>query len=566
MFRRGFVGNKLQGFKRDEDGSLIIFSMYIFMAMIVFGCIAVDLMLSENRRVHVQNCTDRSALVGANLIQANLDRELTAEDVVYDSLVKCGVVIDRENIDVFETATEEEITGRRVSVVVSGDYQTILMDKWLGVDSLPIAAVSEANEGVTDVEVSLVLDISGSMGSPSSKLTNMQDAAKSFVAGVIGTGEDADERVSISLVPYSTQVSVGPELLSRLTIDHAHDFSHCVNFVKEDFETTMIQRYEPVTDEDGEIVTDEFGNAEIEIVPLSQTASFDPFRSYASSRSHLYPICRNTDYVDILPWSNSVDDLQDRIDDFTANGNTSIDVAVKWGTALLDPSMNAHLRSMEADETLSDELAISSSFLPRPHAHTYPDVQKFLVVMTDGINTAQYYLSDDQKEGMSDMYWERDDHWLRVGDNYWNADDRCWHYQNRRSCNGTAPDEDNRLTNLEMWEQMTLPWRAYHAFYRRTGKASDFYSALYDPLNWVNANSTDPFQDTKDNRLSSICTAAKNAGIIIFSIGFEVTDDSADVMQACASSENHFYRVNGEDIQYAFSSIKNQINTLRLTQ
>ena len=40
----------------------------------------------------------------------------------------------------------------------------------------------------------------------------------------------------------------------------------------------------------------------------------------------------------------------------------------------------------------------------------------------------------------------------------------------------------------------------------------------------------------------------------------------ADIMEACASSDQHFYRVNGQDIQYAFASIKNQINQLKLTQ
>ena len=67
-------------------------------------------------------------------------------------------------------------------------------------------------------------------------------------------------------------------------------------------------------------------------------------------------------------------------------------------------------------------------------------------------------------------------------------------------------------------------------------------------------------------RLNSVCSAAKNQEVIVFSIGFEVTDYSAGVMQNCASSANHFYRVEGLEIEYAFESIANQINQLKLTQ
>ena len=71
---------------------------------------------------------------------------------------------------------------------------------------------------------------------------------------------------------------------------------------------------------------------------------------------------------------------------------------------------------------------------------------------------------------------------------------------------------------------------------------------------------------TKNNRLDDICDAAKDEDVVIFAIGFEVTDSSDAVMQSCASTASHFYRVEGLDIDYAFASIKNQINKLKLTQ
>ncbi len=561
MFRSGFVGSRVKRYKKDEEGSLIIFSLFIFVTMLIFGGIAVDLMLYENRRTHVQNSTDRAVLAAANIKQT-----VPAKEVVKDYLRKVGIEVSDDDIDVQQVGTMPVITGRQVSVRVDAQSPTLLMNM-IGIDWLPYGSVSEAEQSVNDVEVSLVLDISGSMGS-GSKLSNMQTAARDFVDGVLEGAED--NRVSISLVPYSTQVSAGPELIDRLVTEHDHEFSHCLNFVEADFSTTAIQRYRPMTDGDGNPVTDGTGAPIMEPIPLSQTASFDPFSGY-NRRSHRYPVCRDASYVDILPWSNSAQDLKNQIDGFVASGNTSIDVAMKWATALLDQSMNAALVSLEADDT--DGIPIDPEFTVRPRPHTYPDVLKFIVLMTDGINTTQYELRDEDKEGMSDMYWQWNDHWLKVGDNYWNLDDRCWHYQNSNTCNGVRiPSEDNRLTNLEMWDANTMAWRAYNGFYRRTWDAGDYYEQIgsiagYDgPRQPIIARSGNPNVDTKDRRLASMCTTAKNAGIVVFTIGFEVTDASADVMKACASSDQHFYRVNGQDIQYAFASIKNQINQLKLTQ
>ncbi|MCG6884379.1 MAG: VWA domain-containing protein [Silicimonas sp.] len=536
--------------------------MFLFVAMLIFGGIAVDLMLYENRRTHVQNSTDRAVLAAANLKQT-VDPKL----VVIDYLAKVGVTVTEEDIDVQEVGEAPVVTGRQVSVRVNSQSDTLLMNM-VGVDSLPYAAASEASESVNDVEVSLVLDISGSMGNPSTKLENMQAAAKDFVDGVL-EGSD-DDRVSISLIPYATQVSAGPAILSQLVTEHDHDFSHCVNFEEEDFSTTAIHRTRPKVDDEGNIVMDGSGNPIMEVVPLSQTASFDPFRGYRSGRTHYYPVCRDANYVDIMPWSNTAEDLKDQIDLFTANGNTSIDVAMKWATALLDPSMNPVLAAIQADG--SDGVDVDVAFSERPRSHTYPDVLKFIVLMTDGINTTQYELKPESKEGMSDIYYDvsANDYLRRIEETPGNI--LWWDLTDRRYETWTPGDDDRQLSMLEMWDAMTVSWRAYRGFYLPTGaidgtySSNAYYSELYDHRVDIQARSNDPDDDTKDKRLSTICTQAKKKGIVVFTIGFEVTDQSADIMEACASSEHHFYRVNGQDIQYAFASIKNQINQLKLTQ
>ena len=60
-------------------------------------------------------------------------------------------------------------------------------------------------ESIGNVEISLVLDVSGSMRN-NNRLVNLKRAAKEFVQTMDDNTEDG--KMSISIVPYSTQVSM----------------------------------------------------------------------------------------------------------------------------------------------------------------------------------------------------------------------------------------------------------------------------------------------------------------------------------------------------------------------
>ena len=68
-----------QAYRREEDGSLIAFSLFIFVVMLMFGGIAVDLMIYENERTHIQNSTDAAVLAAANL-NNTVDPKLVVQD------------------------------------------------------------------------------------------------------------------------------------------------------------------------------------------------------------------------------------------------------------------------------------------------------------------------------------------------------------------------------------------------------------------------------------------------------------------------------------------------------
>jgi hypothetical protein len=69
-----------------------------------------------------------------------------------------------------------------------------------------------------------------------------------------------------------------------------------------------------------------------------------------------------------------------------------------------------------------------------------------------------------------------------------------------------------------------------------------------------------------DNNLRDICDAANDQNILVFAIGFEAPAGGQAVMQYCATSDAHYYDVDGIEISDAFDSIARTINSLRLIQ
>lgn len=537
-------------FGRDESGALVIYTLFLFFMMLIIGGLAIDVMRAENDRAMVQNTIDRAVLAATDL-----DSSADPVDVVNDYMNKAGLGHLSFTPTVTESGSYPVLTGRSVELTTQSRVPTLFMSL-LGIHSLGTVADSGAIETINDIEISLILDVSGSMGQNGqdggTKIENLQAAAKKFIDQILTT--TAADRVTISIVPYSTQVSAGPVLSALYNFTNEHAYSFCADFAASAFSTTTLSPS----------------------ASLQRTGHFDPWTWYNNSRgtgpSRL--VCRTENAFHIQPWSDDADALKTQIDALTAEGNTSIDVAVKWGTALLDPSSRTVLGN------LADAGVVREVYRGRPHDYNRASTLKFMIVMTDGINTAQYYLNNGYDDGLSDIWRDASGNGNGAGNERFSAQDRevgdsdgdgrynedYFIFRNFGGGGGRYFDNQpkggasaQRLTWPQVWAEMSLSAHAYYGRYAQRYQSSDYWDWYYDPRSYIPAS-------TKDSRLDTICSAAKNQNIEIFTIGFEVTDYSAQVMESCASTPNHFYRVEGLEIGYAFSSIANQINQLKLTQ
>ena len=451
-------------FRRDEGGALILFALFIFILMLLIGGMAVDFMRFETTRTKIQNTVDRAVLAAASLNQTR-----DPADVVQDYFDKAGLGGALQNVIV-----EDDLNHRKVQAIARADINTFFLHM-SDINTLSAPGGGTAEEKVTNVEVSLVLDISGSMGRESStggtKIELLRDAAKDFVDTVLN--DDAEDKISLSLISYSAQVNAGPDIFNQMNvkgsyIDATHNYSHCIEFETADFNT-----------------------AELDLSKTyRQGQHFSPYNYYDSDGTLTYTNCPKYERDRIIAFSQDKSELKDRIEDLEPEANTAIHMGMKWGTALLDPS------TRPIASGLIGMGKVDNVFNGRPADYDDEDTLKVIVLMTDGENVNT----------------------LRVKRRHYNS---TWEYN--------------------YWNTHKVPWSSSYLYYKYTAAQAD-------------------------DMLDNICDAAKAQGIKVYTVGFEVGNHGASVMENCATQPSYFFRVEGIEIADAFQAIANDINRLRLTQ
>ena len=572
--RTGLFATLSRRFAREEDGALIIFGLFMFTLMMAISGLAFDLMRYEMHRERLQSTLDRAVLAAAALNQT-----LDPEDVVVDYFAKADMsdFISRDDIDVTEGLNYRKVEATaRVYVPLHHGNFAIFGGENDQADTLVAVAHSTAEEAIGNVEISMVLDVSGSMNSYS-RLYNLKNAAKDFLDTVYDAAEP--NAVSTSIIPYATQVNAGPTLLSHWNRDDSHTNSFCLNFSSSDFNTTTM----PTT------------------TTYEQTVHFDPWtdeNDYFDLGDDVpYYVCPNGANDDdgddrhIMSWSTNKTSLKSYIDGLVATGNTSTDIGVKWGAALLDPSTQSVVTSMIASDDVVDEMD------GRPFSYDDGDSMKILVVMTDGAHTSQYYM-DDYRSGPS-FVWRYEsggtihysiwydgegstpitnpsgnysycDDWDRGSCYDWDYDNNPEFWFHAYSDNGSyntygwrkkpyGGDSAVQMDWSDVWAEIPPEYFSDELLWEMGSMYSSERNQYEYAVNYVGSS-------TKNSRFANLCSAAKDNNVIIFAVGLEVSSSNATRLQNCSSSVAHYYDVDNLDIGLAFQSIASQINQLRLTQ
>ena len=459
-------------FRRDEDGAIIVFVIVLFLVMFIASGMAIDFMRHETARADLQNALDRGVLAAADINQTATDQDgVTNQDVVVSYMRARGYHGAEPNVSV--TSPTVGPNARRIVATAHYDIDTYFL-KFIGMPTLRVPATAEAQHGDQNMEISLVVDISGSMDRDSTvptatgtKLDLLKEAAIDFVDTVL-TDETRD-RTFISLVPYNATTALPAYLATEFQMQTEHSYSYCAQWQEADFNSVA--------------------------VPVGTMIQSQHFRE-TESRYH----CSFQQGL-VLPYSNDNTQLPTAINALDGGGWTAVYNGLKIASALLDPAARPVVTG------LIDDGYVSNSFSEWPSDYYTDNVNKIVVIMTDGRNT--------RLKGI--------------------------------------PQDLYAATAISNWDTVNAGPLAIDVINNKASASSD----------------PDGFGEG-DHRMHALCSALHVQGVLVYTVGFELVDGTydglraTDSLAACGSSSANNYLVEGEQINDAFQAIANEIINLKL--
>jgi hypothetical protein len=499
--RAAIARTVLGRFLHREDGTITTFALMIFVLMVAVGGIAIDIMRYETQRAQLQYTLDRAVLSAASVTQP-----LNHVDVVENYFEISGIENYRLDVDV-----EQGVNFRRVNAYAEADINTLFMNMF-GIRMLTSPALGTAEEIIPNVEVSLVLDISGSMrfGGTPTRMDRLRPAARNFVTRILEG--DRWRTTTINLIPYAGQVNPGAAMFNLIGGQRAE-----VTFEDEDGNTVTVLRDHPRSH------CIELSSTDFDRPGIPQAATFPQsphFMNWAIDNPTMdWGWCPLEGDIDnpnssaIVYLSNNEAQLHEYINRMRLHDGTGTHFGMLWGLWLLDPTSNWAIQALNAQGIVLD------SFADRPSAYDDPETLKVVVLMTDG-NITEQIRPRFPDRSVSPI----------------NADDLA----------------DMRLNHTRELDRQNNNTHCGGSSCRRTVSGLD---ASID-----RNNNVDSFE--------AVCDAAKDNDIVVFTIAFDVGANSAaaNQMRYCASSPSHFYDVDGDRLDSAFQSIAGAINQLRLIQ
>ena len=313
-----------------------------FVILMLFAGGAVDYIRYTTTRAELQAATDSAVLAASSLSQTRPPVDVAQE--YFDSNFD-PTRTDLVNVQFDTRVITNSATSRAIESTATAELPTIFLQmiRFLPgageFDSIPINVESQAVENVQALEVALVLDYSRSMLGP--KIANLEVAASQFIDSLFD--QSNPNQLSMSIVPFSTNVNLGPEIAETLNVAAVFDGTppkYCVFYEDEDFNSERITETRDPVGQSSVVVND---------------------RDDILSRDR----CGE---VEMLLNSQSRADLKDVVTNVTLARATDSHIGMMWGAKALSPTMRGFT---------------GGDFSDRPMAYD-DDVLKILVMMTDG--------------------------------------------------------------------------------------------------------------------------------------------------------------------------------------
>lgn len=323
--------SRSSSFVYREDGAFAVFSLFVFLAMLLVAGLAVDMMRHENARVRLQGVTDRAVLAATML--GNNNGYATPEQLLQSYFTAAGL---SEQLGSNYVIENNSLTGLNVTAQPEATMPTMLMSM-IEIDQFPVITAATAQEAAQSawLDVVMVLDISGSMGfDGGSRIISLRQAGSQLATQLLSNNQDG--RVSLTLVPYDTSVYPPPEMLPF------------------------------------------FGNLQ---GTVGDCPDFSNWSNIWNLNPHMFLTeCHTHSWGMISPYMGNAAQASAAINALQPRDVTSIDLGMRYAAVMLNPDMRP------AIDELIDLGMVSNDFDGRPFDWSEENVVRAVILLTDGEN------------------------------------------------------------------------------------------------------------------------------------------------------------------------------------
>lgn len=514
-----FIKEEFRSFISNTQGvSAIIIAL---LAIPVFGAIglSVDLGRAYVVKSKLATALDAAGLAAGRNIFAN-DAEIYADAQKYfDANFPVGYMGTAPVIMDANSITWDE-TRQVITLNVDADISTTFMNV-LNFPTLTVGANTAINRENRGMELIMVLDNTGSMNyntSGTKRIVTLKKAAKNLVDILYGDDE-TKEKLWIGVVPYTTQVNVGPQNINFVpTADRDNILSNATSiFTADNNNNTALGR-----DVDGngghDTVYGWKGCVEMRddlnggIQDLSDDPPANDFIPYFYTSDEAYDGSNKwasngvsgsrgpNKYCPppILPLTSEKTAIKAHIDTMETSGATAVNIGLIWGWRTISPQWNGRWYD-------SSTLNLPSGYtaLPLNYGEDYMD--KVVILMTDGENTLGQY-------GIYHAYGRQKEVGIQQGD------------------------------------------AGYNSLYHASGEGV-----------LTASTSTSAYIAMDDAKTAQSCTNMKAAGIIIYTVIFVSGNET--LFSNCATSPKHYFKAaTADDLIDNFNSIGEELSNLRISK
>ena len=422
----GTLHAKLRRLARDRSGNVAILFSLMLVPLVAMMGLAVDFGHVYSVTSHTQSALDSAALAAGRAAQLNSSTAVTSaqaaatayfnqakpQDVVSSTLqfsanssntaftVTATSWVKTPFLSVLSSIAQKSAAGGAPTGCLTNGFGCVMVTTTATSALCPSAACTGSNGG-TNIEVSMMLDVTGSMCQPCTKIQAVQSAAKDLIDIVVST-DQSNYYSRVALAPFAEAVNVGTTLapLVRGTVTsntsstpQTFTTSTLLNDVTQQ-PTKQWIKYSKASSGTNtwmisdRCVTERTGSAAYTDAAPVGTSTYVGKGYFGTSTSTSCPIGNYTDNEvnSIQPLSSDITMLKRRIDKLVSGGSTAGHLGTAWAWYLLSPNWNTAL--LTAFPTAY--AAAPYSDLSAKNSNGAPKLRKIAVLMTDGDYNINY--------------------------------------------------------------------------------------------------------------------------------------------------------------------------------